>query len=431
MRTTLPLLALSSCAFAQATFPAAFVGNNGNLRGSVSSYRVDAATGNLTLIEELVIGERAASAPNIPGTNVYSLSLTPDGGLLAATHATASTTVEQVTLITVYANGTLEPLSQFTTPDSPLDSVWLSETVLAVTRTSAGGTNEVIVYSINRVTGAAVEIDREPAGLFCAYLAIDPSRTHLFASDADGFAIRCFAISPDGRLTHRSTLRTSCYPLGIDVHRDGSRIFGGGGISVGGRAVLGAYFNWFTGDMGELSGSPYPGGAASPNKAIDSPDGTRLIVGYSDGYLRLFSLAFGTPLPVGVPFGIGQQGEVGNLATLDLPGRQVILVTDKESYTAGTGLISLTLTSDNRLVQNGPKVASGGVGPTDIAAWMPDAAPPCIADYNGDGGVDGADVEAFFIDWQAGDPAADVNQDGGVDGGDVETFFLAWEAGGC
>jgi hypothetical protein len=64
-----------------------------------------------------------------------------------------------------------------------------------------------------------------------------------------------------------------------------------------------------------------------------------------------------------------------------------------------------------------------------------DAAAPCPArcpaDYNMDGGVDGADVQAFFNDWETGLSNADVNLDGGVDGGDVETFFVAWEAGGC
>lgn len=55
----------------------------------------------------------------------------------------------------------------------------------------------------------------------------------------------------------------------------------------------------------------------------------------------------------------------------------------------------------------------------------------CYADFNEDGGVDGADVEAFFTAWEAGESAADVNGDGGVDGGDVETFFVAWEAGEC
>ncbi|MEI7658584.1 MAG: GC-type dockerin domain-anchored protein [Phycisphaerae bacterium] len=57
--------------------------------------------------------------------------------------------------------------------------------------------------------------------------------------------------------------------------------------------------------------------------------------------------------------------------------------------------------------------------------------PRCPADYNQDGGVDGADVEAFFVDWQDGLLPADVNQDGGVDGADVQTFFTLWAAGGC
>ena len=55
----------------------------------------------------------------------------------------------------------------------------------------------------------------------------------------------------------------------------------------------------------------------------------------------------------------------------------------------------------------------------------------CIADFNSDGGVDGADVESFFVSWQDGEDDADVNADGGVDGSDVETFFVAWESGGC
>jgi hypothetical protein len=55
----------------------------------------------------------------------------------------------------------------------------------------------------------------------------------------------------------------------------------------------------------------------------------------------------------------------------------------------------------------------------------------CIADFNQDGGVDGTDVEAFFLVWSTGAAAADVNNDGGVDGSDVEAFFGYWSAGGC
>lgn len=64
---------------------------------------------------------------------------------------------------------------------------------------------------------------------------------------------------------------------------------------------------------------------------------------------------------------------------------------------------------------------------------VPDScdAPPCFADFNNDGGVDGEDVTAFFVEWQAGNPSADANVDGGVDGSDVDTFFVQWVNGGC
>lgn len=57
--------------------------------------------------------------------------------------------------------------------------------------------------------------------------------------------------------------------------------------------------------------------------------------------------------------------------------------------------------------------------------------PRCFADFNEDGGVDGGDIEAFFIAWEASDPLADANYDGGIDGADVQAFFEVWEAGGC
>ena len=55
----------------------------------------------------------------------------------------------------------------------------------------------------------------------------------------------------------------------------------------------------------------------------------------------------------------------------------------------------------------------------------------CPADFNLDGGVDGDDVTAFFIAWEAGELSADVNFDGGTDGSDITAFFTVWEAGGC
>ncbi len=67
-----------------------------------------------------------------------------------------------------------------------------------------------------------------------------------------------------------------------------------------------------------------------------------------------------------------------------------------------------------------------------VLVFSPEAgAPACTADFNSDGGIDGADVSAFFAAWQDGLDEADVNQDGGIDGADVSTFFAAWESGSC
>lgn len=57
--------------------------------------------------------------------------------------------------------------------------------------------------------------------------------------------------------------------------------------------------------------------------------------------------------------------------------------------------------------------------------------PECAADYDSNGGVDGGDLGAFFIDYEAGAGCADVDGNGGVDGGDLAAFFSLYEAGGC
>lgn len=67
---------------------------------------------------------------------------------------------------------------------------------------------------------------------------------------------------------------------------------------------------------------------------------------------------------------------------------------------------------------------------TSNAATLTVGGPECCpGDFNLDGGIDGADVGAFFEQWEAGNSSADVNADGGIDGADVSTFFEHWEAG--
>jgi hypothetical protein len=89
---------------------------------------------------------------------------------------------------------------------------------------------------------------------------------------------------------------------------------------------------------------------------------------------------------------------------------------------------------DGNLNQGGPVLGTDGtlvMASTGnfVKAWRTSSS--CIADFNGDGGIDGGDIEAFFFAWEAGDATADVNADGGVDGGDVATFFVLWESGSC
>lgn len=52
-------------------------------------------------------------------------------------------------------------------------------------------------------------------------------------------------------------------------------------------------------------------------------------------------------------------------------------------------------------------------------------------DCNQHGGVDGADLGAFFVDFESGAPCADVDLDGGITGGDIGAFFQVFEASGC
>jgi hypothetical protein len=80
--------------------------------------------------------------------------------------------------------------------------------------------------------------------------------------------------------------------------------------------------------------------------------------------------------------------------------------------------------------QDDPAVADTGAGTAPVVdRGAFERVTPCRGDFNQDGGVDGADIEAFFLAWETGGVAGDVNEDGGVDGSDIEAFFVLWEAG--
>ncbi len=70
------------------------------------------------------------------------------------------------------------------------------------------------------------------------------------------------------------------------------------------------------------------------------------------------------------------------------------------------------------VAQDLPFVVRGGVIP-----------PSCIADFNGDGFIDGIDYDQFNNAFEQGLPPSDVNGDGFVDGIDYDLFNAAFEQG--
>ncbi|MBL9002410.1 MAG: hypothetical protein JNK25_14870 [Phycisphaerae bacterium] len=124
---------------------------------------------------------------------------------------------------------------------------------------------------------------------------------------------------------------------------------------------------------------------------------------------------------------------IGDLLDLDGDGIGDLTVRDLPETTTTTSAMDL---GDDGYLYTSITVSDIGQTATRkiIAKFCPGcstACPPCPADFNQDGGVDGSDVEAFYVVWESGEGCGDVNEDGGVDGGDVETFFARWEAGGC
>jgi hypothetical protein len=167
-------------------------------------------------------------------------------------------------------------------------------------------------------------------------------------------------------------------------------------------ADQGNYDCLVTGTCGSIISGSAPL-SCTPIITAQPPANARLVTG--------LTLSVGVPTNVSYTYRWRQNGQ--NL--FNIPG----LISGATSRT-------LTLLSDDAsLIGSYDCVLTSACGSTTSSA----VGIPCPADFNQDGGVDGADVEAFFRVWATGDNAADVNQDGGVDGSDVQSFFIRWQSG--
>ena len=71
---------------------------------------------------------------------------------------------------------------------------------------------------------------------------------------------------------------------------------------------------------------------------------------------------------------------------------------------------------------------SGGAYELGPGFWY-GAGVDCVSDFDGNGLVNFADVQAFVLAFNAASPAADVDGNGVLNVADVQTFILAFNAG--
>jgi hypothetical protein len=113
-------------------------------------------------------------------------------------------------------------------------------------------------------------------------------------------------------------------------------------------------------------------------------------------------------------------------------GRVVVVVTSLAPASGGPGGGSGTPRYPAFYSKENPLTPVLGYAPKlEIGLADANACPPCPGDFDQDGGVTGADVEAFFLAFEAGEACADTDADGGITGGDLEAFFMSFEVGGC
>jgi 6-phosphogluconolactonase (cycloisomerase 2 family) len=428
--------AAESGAFAQATIPAIFTANNGNLEGSVTSYTLN-PDNSLQFLMKHVVGSTPSSQNPVPGTNCYAISLTPSGRYLAVSHATEFLN-EQITILKVNADATIEPFAIFQTPGSALDVEWVTDDLLAVTSSPLSGNNYVICYQFDDGSKGGPpslsQADYEVSGLFTTSLAVHPSRQYIYAQDSSGTKVTAFEVDSDGELVNIGSVVIGIYPLGLGMSPDGTRLYAGGGISGGGHAVSGFHIDPDSGTISLMAGSPYTSPGSSPKAVTVSSDNQYALVAHgTDSTVRVMGIdgESGALTDTGFMFDIGAQGSLGEVAVL----QDLVFMCDRDTISDGVrGLRSFTLGADGSLTQNGTIVdTQGTVGPNALAVWKPQD--ECIADIAPEGGDNEVNIDDLFAiikGWGGSDPILDIAPPGGdglINIDDLFEVIASW--GGC
>lgn len=428
MRGCAVVVLAAGSASGQATQPIAFVANNGNLEGSVSSYAIFECAAPVVL-SKFITGARGSTSQDEPGANVISLDLSPSGRYIATGHASGSLSGDQVTILEVAANGSLSLVLEKFVPETSFSVLWMSETLLAVTQTQAFGTNELVIFDFDPSGPTLTEVSRALCGTFATKLTKHPTLPMVYVNDSGSVSeIRAFSVGVGGALTQVQQIGLAHYPLGIEVGPDGRYLYAAGGISNGGNK-----FSIFsigpTGLLTGLAGNPFVSPGSSPKEFAVDPSGTMLFVEHgTDATIRSFFLDAGTgaATSTGQSFDVGLQGTLGATATW----RGVLFATDESTAIDGVrGLYALAVDPGSGAMTpiNAVPVDSTGITPESIVIWDP--TPDCAADLNDDGVLDFFDIQVFLALFSVNDPAADLNGDMVFDFFDIQEYLSLFSQG--
>ncbi len=417
----------------QSTAPAIFVANNGNLEGSVTSFLVN-PDGSLAFVQKVIT----------PGsTNAQCINISPNGRWLCTGHGTANGVTEQLTFFEVHSDATMSIVLETTTPDSPVDVVWLDDEHVVVTNTSANP-DQLIVYHFSAppATPSINQVWFSTLGTGTFDVVIDRAHNLLYPRSSTS-AVWPMRINADHSLTKLTLTEvpTGVFFLGPGLSPDGTKLYYGGGISSSGglssRWIGGFNIDTTTGALTPMPNAPFlspPDGTSGPSpKEVDvSSDGQFAYVNHgTTGHIKGFSIdqKTGALAPIETSyFDVGGQGDSGSMAVMG----SRLFVTRRFSGTGGNppaGAISLTINPDGTLTQVGPNYPTQGSQPNDIAVW-PGAGNDCPADVNASGAVDVDDLIAVILAWGACVPpppcVGDIDGNGSVDVDDLIAVILAW-----
>ena len=355
-----------------------------------------------------------------------AIDISPSGKYLAVTHGTQNEDNEVITFFEVMPDASLNLLGTDLVPNAPLGVAWVSENVLAVTRTNFGGLNEVITYQFDPELASITQVDAENTGGFCTSVIRHPSGQYLFANDSGGpYHLYMFQVDAAGNLTLLDTETTSIYPLNPTLSPDGGRVYAGGGISGSGHDILGLQAAPGSGFI-PLPGSPYTSPGSSPAYPAVSTDGQVLFCGHgSDGRVYSFLInGDGSLTSTGHFHDFGIQGSIGDVECLD----DYLLVTDETTAVDGVaGLFVFAIHPDGSFTQVGDVHDTGGVRPEAMVTWTPPMS--CPGDLDGDGDTDQSDL-GILLGAYENNADGDLDGDGDTDQSDLGLLLSDYGCGG-